>query len=249
MTERVRHNHNDGYRRSRNRSPGGGRKACAAFSPLPARLLRLSRERRARSEPRLFKRAAPRDWKATQDPLAPRGTNGEWASTEKQKNELVEDHYWTHRFVSLSRTRQGTTARDSCESDRSALSAATANTRSPSESLRTGTSSASLERQTVSKRVRRGEEYESNGDLCRTRELTLFLLPPSPLSRGYDHRTSSPAERQRTTTQTSPSSHPSDSGGGRGGERGTGRAGTKDGGESSHGRGWDDDTSTVLSTA
>ena len=120
------------------------------------------------------------NWKATQDPLAPRGTNGEWASTEKQKNELVEDHYWTHRFVSLSRTRQGTTARDSCESDRSALSAATANTRSPSESLRTGTSSASLDRQTVSKRVRRGEEYESNGDLCRTRELTLPLLPLSP---------------------------------------------------------------------
>ena len=129
---------------------------------------------------------------ATPVRAAPRGTGNQhkilWPHGEQTVSGRVRRSRrtsWSRTIIGLtdlylSRTRQGTTARDSCESDRSALSAATANTRSPSESLRTGTSSASLDRQTVSKRVRRGEEYESNGDLCRTRELTLPLLPLSP---------------------------------------------------------------------
>ena len=100
-------------------------------------------------------------------------------------------------------------------------------------------------------RVRRGEEYESNGDLCRTRELTLPLFPLSP---PFDRLRPSNVIASLTAATddadaTEQLCYPSDSGGECAGDGGTERAGTKDREESSDGREWDDDTSTVLSTA
>ena len=101
----------------------------------------------------------------------------------------------------------------------------------------------------MSKRVRRGEEYESNGDLCRTRELTLPLLPLSP---PFDRsRPSNVIASLTAATDDADATEQlsADSGGECAGDGGTERAGTKDREESSDGREWDDDTSTVLSTA